>query len=246
MSSAPEQILAGKSVLITGGSKGLGRAFCEEFVRQGARVVFTYKSDLAGAQETQRRTGAEFFPLNALVRTEVEELRRELDQRQIMIDILVNNAGQSQAMPFPLQDEGDWDNIVEGNTKSLFHVTQVFLAGMIRRRSGVILNIGSLAGEKMLAAPVHYATSKAALHGFTATLAKEVGRYGVRVVNLAPGLLRDGVARHLPEHLVADYEAHVALRRVGEFAEVARLAAFLVSEENSYMSGATVLQDGGF
>ncbi|MFP5490229.1 MAG: SDR family NAD(P)-dependent oxidoreductase [Bacteriovoracia bacterium] len=240
-------LLQGKNILVTGGSKGLGRAFCLEFKRQGANVFFTYLSDEAGAQETQRQMGCgEYFRADALKRSDMETLKKNLDEKNVTIDILVNNAGVSQAMPFPLQDEQDWDRVVYGNTKSLFHVTQVFLPPMIRRKKGVVLNIGSLAGEKMLAAPVHYATSKAALHGFTATLAKEVGRYGVRVLNLAPGLLKEGVARNLPDNMVKDYENHVALRRVGEFDEVAKFAAFMISEKNSYMTGSTVLMDGGF
>ena len=116
---------------------------------------------------------------------------------------------------------------------------------MIRRKRGVILNIGSLAGVRMIEAPVHYCASKAAIKGLTEALAKEVARYGIRVLCLAPGLLEDGVGRNLPDHRLADYLKHCALGRLGDLDEVARFAAFLVSDANSYMSGETVVIDGG-
>jgi 3-oxoacyl-[acyl-carrier protein] reductase len=131
------------------------------------------------------------------------------------------------------------------NVKGAFLTARAVLKGMIRRRGGVILNIGSLAGVRMIDAPVHYCASKAALKGLTQALAKEVARYQIRVLCLAPGLLEDGVGRNLPEHRLADYVKHCALSRVGTFAEVARFAAFLVSDANSYMSGETVVMDGG-
>ena len=116
--------------------------------------------------------------------------------------------------------------------------------GMFRRKAGVILNLGSLAGVRMIEAPVHYYTSKAAIKGFTEALANEVARHNVRVLCLAPGLLEEGVGRNLPDHKREDYLRHCALGRVGTFAEVAEFAAFLVSDRNSYQSGATIVMDG--
>jgi NAD(P)-dependent dehydrogenase (short-subunit alcohol dehydrogenase family) len=123
-------------------------------------------------------------------------------------------------------------------------MSRAVLRGMFRRKTGVILNLGSLAGVRMIEAPVHYYTSKAAIKGFTEALAKEVARHNVRVLCLAPGLLEDGVGRNLPDHKRDDYLHHCALGRVGTFAEVAEFAAFLVSDTNSYQSGATVVMDG--
>src|SRR5207248_6109718 len=129
--------------------------------------------------------------------------------------------------------------------KGTFVTTRAALRGMIRRKAGAILNIGSLAGVRMMEAPVHYYTSKAAVKGMTEAVAKEVARYGIRVNCLAPGLLEDGVGRNLPEHRLTDYLKHCALGRIGRFDEVAQLAAFLVSDGNGYMSGETVVIDGG-
>jgi NAD(P)-dependent dehydrogenase (short-subunit alcohol dehydrogenase family) len=117
---------------------------------------------------------------------------------------------------------------------------------MIRRKQGVILNIGSLAGEYLIAAPVHYAASKAAVRGFTEALSKELDRYHVRVNNLAPGLLEEGVAQNLPDYKVDEFLKNVALHRRGTLAEIARLAAFMISDRNSYMNGVTLCADGGF
>jgi NAD(P)-dependent dehydrogenase (short-subunit alcohol dehydrogenase family) len=116
---------------------------------------------------------------------------------------------------------------------------------MIRRKSGVVLNLGSLAGVRMMAAPIHYCASKAAIVELTQALAKEVARHGVRVLCLAPGLLEGGMGQNLPEYRLADYLEHCSLGRVGTFDEIAELAAFLVSDGSRYVSGATVVADGG-
>ena len=130
------------------------------------------------------------------------------------------------------------------NLKGTFLTSRAVIRGMMRRKSGVILNIGSLAGERMLDAPIHYATSKAAIRGFTMALARQVARHRVRVLCLAPGLLEGGVGEKLPPHRLRDYLHHCALGRRGDFDEVARFAAFLVSDQNTFMTGATVVMDG--
>jgi 3-oxoacyl-[acyl-carrier protein] reductase len=152
----------------------------------------------------------------------------------------------SQPLPLPLMEEEDWDKVMDVNVKGQFLAAQAVLKGMIRRKSGVILNIGSLAGLRLIEAPVHYSTSKAAIHGFTQALSKEVARYQIRVNCLAPGLLEKGVGQNLPEHRLKEYLKYCALHRVGSMEEVAHCAAFLVSDKNSYMNGVTLLMDGGF
>lgn len=206
------------------------------FAEEGADVAFTYTRDDGGAARTPGRP----FKVSVLDGAATEALARDLD-----VEILVNNAGVTQNLPIALMEEEDWDRVMDVNVKGAFLTTRAFLKGMIRRKSGVILNIGSLAGVRMIEAPTHYCASKAALKGLTAALAKEVARYGIRVLCLAPGLLEDGVGRNLPEHRLADYLEHCALGRVGTFDEVARFAAFLVSDANSYMTGETIVMDGG-
>ncbi|HEX6100473.1 MAG TPA: SDR family NAD(P)-dependent oxidoreductase [Thermoanaerobaculia bacterium] len=239
-------LLAGKHALITGGSRGLGRELAKTFAANGAKVAFSYARDEEGARTTLAACGdgAKAFRCSVLDGAATEAMVAELEREWGTIDVLVNNAGVSQNMPLALMEEEDWDRVMDVNVKGTFLTSRTVLRGMIRRKRGVVLNIGSLVGVRMLEAPIHYCASKAAVKGLTEALAKEVARYGIRVNCLAPGLLDDGVGRNLPEHRLADYLRHCSLGRLGQLDEVARFAAFLVSDLNSYMSGETVVMDG--
>jgi 3-oxoacyl-[acyl-carrier protein] reductase len=239
-------LLAGKTALITGGSRGLGRALVETFTGEGARVAFSYARDDEGAKGTAAAApGARAFRVSVLDAPGTEAMIAEVEQAWGGIDVLVNNAGVSQNLPLALMEEDDWDHVMDINVKGTFLTSRAALRGMIRRRRGVVLNIGSLVAVRMMEAPVHYSASKAAIKGLSEALAKEVARYGIRVLCLAPGLLEDGVGRNLPDYRLADYLKHCSLGRLGKLDEVARCAAFLVSDANSYMSGETVVIDGG-
>jgi len=240
-------ILAGGTALITGGSRGLGRAIVETFAAEGARVAFSYVRDEAGAQTTIAAAGgaAKAFRVSVLDVAGTSAMIDEIEREWGAIDILVNNAGVSQNLPLALMEEEDWDRVMDINVKGTFLTSRAVLRGMIRRKRGVVLNIGSLVSVRMMDAPVHYCASKAAIKGLSEALAKEVARYGIRVLCLAPGLLEDGVSRNLPDYRLADYLKHCSLGRLGSLEEVARSAAFLVSDANSYMSGETVVIDGG-
>ncbi len=238
-------MLEGKHALITGGSRGLGRALTRTFAEAGAKVAFTYARDDAGAQKTIDGLAARPYRVSVLDAPATETMIAELEAEWGAIDILVNNAGISQNLPLALMEEEDWDRVMDINVKGTFLTSKAVLRGMIRRKRGVVLNIGSLVGVRMIEAPIHYCASKAAIKGLTEALAKEVARYGIRVNCLAPGLLEDGVGRNLPDYRLADYLKHCALGRLGGLEEVARFAAFLVSDANSYMSGETVVMDGG-
>jgi NAD(P)-dependent dehydrogenase (short-subunit alcohol dehydrogenase family) len=213
-------------------------------------VAFTYTRDEPGAAATLQviqAAGAEgrAFKVSVIDAAATAAMVRELEAAWGGIDVLVNNASVSQNLPLALMDEEDWDRVVDINLKGTFVTSKAVLRGMIRRRGGVILNIGSLVSVRMLEAPLHYCASKAGLKGLTESMAKEVARYQIRVNCLAPGLLEGGLGRNLPEHRLADYLKHCALGRVGTFDEVAQFAAFLVSDANTYMSGATIVMDGG-
>ncbi|MCP4396750.1 MAG: 3-oxoacyl-ACP reductase FabG [bacterium] len=243
-------MLNGKNVLITGGSKGLGRSLCKTFAREGANIAFNYMTDEAGAAQTQKEAGAfgtEVLALRASVadKTAVMEMVDRIGTQWSQIDILVNNAGITQMLPMALLEEEDWDAVMDINAKGTYLVSRTVLRGMIRRRCGKILNISSLAGMKAIEAPVHYASSKAAVKGFTEALAKEVARYNITVNAIAPGLLEGGVGDYLPPYRLKEYLRHCSLGRVGKFDEVSDVAAFMVSDLNSYMTGFVLIMDGG-
>ncbi|WP_434048374.1 MULTISPECIES: SDR family NAD(P)-dependent oxidoreductase [Sorangium] len=243
-------LLAGKRAIVTGGGRGLGREICATFARHGARVAFTYAKSEEGARrlcEEIAAGGAEAraFRASVLDADATRAMVRAVEEAWGGVDVLVNNAGVSQNLPMALLEEQDFDHVVDLNLKGAYLTAREALRSMIRKKRGVVLNIGSLAGVRMIDAPIHYCASKAGLKGMTEAMAKEVARHGVRVLCVAPGLLEDGVGRNLPEHRLADYLKHCALGRVGTFREVAELAAFLVSDRNGYMTGATVVVDGG-
>jgi NAD(P)-dependent dehydrogenase (short-subunit alcohol dehydrogenase family) len=161
------------------------------------------------------------------------------------VDVLVNCAGITQVLPIALLDEADWDLVMDVNVKGTYLFSRAVLKPMIRARNGHILCIGSFASERVIEAPVHFAAAKSALRGFTEALAREVGRYDIRVNLLAPGLLDVGLANNLPQHRVSEYLSQSALGRRGTVAELAQLALFLVSDDNSFMTGAKISADGG-
>lgn len=236
-------LLEGRSALVTGGSRGLGRAICEVFLREGAQVSFIWRRSTEGAALTEA-LGATSYQADVLDSERIREVVEAIEANQGPLDLLVNNAGIGQVVPLALMEEEDWDRMMDTHVKGAFLVTRQAIRPMIRNKRGHILNMSSLAGVKMMNAPVHYAAAKAALKGMTEALAKEVGRYNIQVNCLAPGILEGGVSVNLPKKKLAQYLDHCALGRVGTMAEVAEVAAMLVSSRNSYMSGSTIVLDG--
>jgi len=243
------KLCEGHIALVTGGSKGLGRAIAVTLAREGAHVGFNWTKSEAEAKETLAAIEAHgvrgfSFRTSVLDKQGLAAAVKEMEGAVGTVDVLVNNAGVSDVVPVALMDEEDWDRVMDTNVKGTFLATQAVLRGMVKLRRGRILNIGSLAGVKMMQAPVHYSTAKAAIKGFTESLAKEIGRYGITVNNLAPGVLEGGVSVNLPKGRLDEYIRHTALGRLGTFQEVAEMAAFLVSDRASYVNGATILVDG--
>jgi 3-oxoacyl-[acyl-carrier protein] reductase len=234
-----------KTVLITGGSGAVGSALVRRFAADGYRTVFTYRKKEAIAKQLAEETGATCFYAELRDREQVQDMVQKVLDAFETIDILVNNAGQTQVMPFALIEDTDWDEILTANLKTMFIVTQEAVRNMIHRRSGVIINIGSLAGHRLLEVPVHYATAKAGVTGFTLSLAKELSRYNIRVNEVVPGLLSKGVGTMVPEKEMAEYLNYCTAGRAGEPEEVASLVAFLASEQASYINAQSISVDGG-
>lgn len=236
--------------LITGGTRGLGRAVALQLAREGARVAVTWAHDESAASSTLDALCA-ISPGSRAARVSVTDvpattaLVKELERDWGGVTHLVNNAAIGTSLPLALIDEADWDRIFDVNVKGAFFTARAVLAGMIRRRAGAIVNVGSLVGVRMVEAPIPYCASKAALKGMTEAMAKEVARYGVRVNCVAPGLLEDGIGAQLPDYRRRDFLQHCALGRAGRFDEVARLIAFALSDAASYLNGETLVVDGG-
>ncbi|HWO20029.1 MAG TPA: SDR family oxidoreductase [Kofleriaceae bacterium] len=242
--------LEGKRCVITGGSRGLGRAMAEAFAAAGARVAFTFRTDVQDAEAARAALvalGCEplVFQGNVADSAHVKEAVAAIGKAWGGIDVLVNNAGITQILPIALLEEADFDAVMAVNVKGPYLWSRAVLRSMIRAKAGHILNIGSFASERVIEAPVHYAAAKSALRGMTEALAREVGRYNIKVNLLSPGLLDCGLARMLPKHRVQEYLAQASLGRLGTAKEVADLATFLVSDANSFMAAAKIVADGG-
>lgn len=243
-------MLKGKKAFITGGSGALGSAIVRVFAREGCQVHYSYNSNPEKAKildESMAATEYKVFShhLDILDGGECQRLAVEIDKSTGGIDILVNNAGLTQVMPFALIEEVDWDMIMDVNVKGMFMVTKAFIRGMIQRRRGNIVNMGSLAGMRLLEVPVHYATAKSAVMGFTLSLAKEMARYGIRVNAAVPGMINAGVGANVPDRLQEEYKRFCTMGRAGEPGEVAELIAFLASDRSSYINAQSIFIDGG-
>ncbi|MGA1871479.1 MAG: SDR family NAD(P)-dependent oxidoreductase [bacterium] len=243
-------LLKNKRAIITGGTGALGEKLCAVFAREGADIVFSYNNNKEKAEQIRgslRETGRKIIALHmsTLNKQAVEELAAKAQKELGGIDILVNNAGITQVMPFPLIEEEDWDMMMDVNVKGYFLVTKEVARVMIGQKSGVIINIGSIAGHRMLEVPVHYATSKAAISGFTIALARELGRYNIRVNNIVPGLLKGGIGSNVPEKQYNEYMKYCMAGRAGEPQEVAEIVAFVSSDKGSYLNGQNFFVDGG-
>lgn len=243
-------LLEGKSVIVTGGTGAVGSALCDVLSREGADVAFNYERNKDKAEEVICRIEkngrkALAFQCSVLDKEGVAQMVKKTEEEFSKIDILVNNAGIVQIMPFPLIEEEEWDLVMDVNVKGMFIVTKEVVRRMVMQRSGVILNMGSIGGVRLLEVPVHYAASKAAVGGFSIALAKELARYNIRVNTVVPGMLSGGVGLNVPEKQYNEYMKYCAAARPGKPEEVAEYIAFLASDRASYINAQNLLIDGG-
>jgi 3-oxoacyl-[acyl-carrier protein] reductase len=243
-------LLEGRKALVTGGSRGLGRAICEVFAREGADVAFNYntRDDLA-REVTSIIEGhgrkARGYKVSITDRPACNHMVREILGEFGAIDILVNNAAINRADNFATMTERAWSEVMDVNVNGLFNVTKPVYKHMLRKRAGKILNITSIGAVRALPTSVHYATSKAAVNGFTKCLSREAGSFGIQVNAIAAGIFDTDLGNTLPDKFLELYSAWCTAGRLGHAAELAEFAAFMVSERNSYMNGEVVVVDGG-
>ncbi len=243
-------LLEGKRAFVSGGTRGIGAAICDVFAREGADVAFNYHSRDDLAEETKAKIEAHgkramAFKVSVTDRVGMKRVAREIVEAWDGIDILVNNAAVNKGDNFATTTDKSWDWVVDTNVNSLFAVTKPFYKQMIRKRSGSILNITSIGAIRSLPTSVHYATSKAAMIGFTKCLSREAANFNITVNAIAAGIFDTDLGHSLPERLLQMHDFWVARQRLGRPAELAEFAAFMVSTRNSFMSGEVVIVDGG-
>jgi len=243
-------LLEGKRALVTGGTRGIGAAICEVFAREGADVAFNYSNRDDLAEEIRHKIEthgrkALSFKISVTDRLGLKKLARELVEKWSGIDILVNNAAINRGDNFATTTDRAWDEVINTNVGSLFAVTKPIYKQMIRQRKGSILNITSIGALRALPTAVHYATSKAAMIGFTKCLSREAGTFGVKVNAIAAGIFDTDLAQQLPDRLLQMHDLWVSAGRMGRPEELAEYAAFMVSDRNSFMNGEVVIVDGG-
>lgn len=243
-------LLEGKRAFVTGGTRGIGAAICRILAREGANVAFNYSSRDDLAEETRQKIvehgrQALSFKVSVTDRHGMKRLTRELVEAWGGIDILVNNAAINRGDNFATTTDRAWDEVIHTNVDSLFAVTKPIYKQMIRQRKGNILNITSIGALRALPTSVHYATSKAAMIGFTKCLSREAGTFGVRVNAIAAGIFDTDLAQALPERLLQMHAFWASAGRLGRPEELAEYAAFMVSDRNSFMNGEVVIVDGG-
>ena len=243
-------LLEGKRAFVSGGTRGIGAAICEVFAREGADVAFNYHSREDLAEEVKQKIEAHgrralSYKVSVTDRVGMKHIAREIKEAWGAINILVNNAAVNKPDNFATTTDRSWDHVVDTNVGSLFAVTKPFYKQMIRERVGSILNITSVGAIRSLPTSVHYATSKAAMIGFTKCLAREASNFGISVNAIAAGIFDTDLGHTLPERLLQMHDFWVAKGRVGRPEELAEYAAFMTSDRNSFMSGEVVIVDGG-
>jgi 3-oxoacyl-[acyl-carrier protein] reductase len=243
-------LLEGKRAFVSGGTRGIGAALCEVFAREGADVAFNYNSrdDLADEVKKKIETHGRrslAFKVSVTDRYGMKHIAREIKDSWGPINVLVNNAAVNKADNFATTTDKSWDFVVDTNVGSLFAVTKPFYKQMLRERDGHILNITSVGAIRSLPTSVHYATSKAAMIGFTKCLSREAGNFGITVNAIAAGIFDTDLAHSLPERLLQMHDFWVSKGRLGDPKEIAEISAFMVSDRNSFMNGEVVIVDGG-
>jgi 3-oxoacyl-[acyl-carrier protein] reductase len=237
----PFASLAGKSALVTGGSRGIGAAIAEELARGGASVVVGYRSGKDEAEELAQRIGGRAIQADVSDPDEAARLVAEAGD----LDILVNNAGVTRDGLLARMTDDDWRTVIDTNLASCFYTCRAVTRPMMKKRAGSIVNVSSIVGVHGNWGQTNYAASKAGIIGFTKSLAKELGSRNVRANVVAPGYVTTRLTEVLPEEATKAMLQNTALGRLGEPADVAGAVRFLCSDEAAFITGDVLLVDGG-
>ncbi|ADG82919.1 3-oxoacyl-[acyl-carrier-protein] reductase [Thermincola potens] len=242
-------VLRDKIAIVTGGSRGIGKAICEALARQGARVVIfdVNAAELQNCVTELKAAGfdAEGYEVNVAQADKVEEAVAGVIDNLGRIDILVNNAGITRDTLLMRMKEEDWDAVLAVNLKGVFNCTKAVSRPMMKQRSGVIINISSVVGLMGNAGQANYAASKAGIIGFTKSVARELASRGVRANAIAPGFIVTQMTDVLSDEIKGELQKQIPLGRLGQPEDVANLVVFLASDNASYITGQTIAVDGG-
>jgi 3-oxoacyl-[acyl-carrier protein] reductase len=233
--------LEGKTALVTGGSRGIGRAIALELARAGASVVVGYHSGREEAEAVAEEAGGRAVQADVSDPTEAKRLVENAGE----LHVLVNNAGLTRDGLIVRMSDEDWHVVLDTNLGGVFHTCRAAARGMMKRRAGAIVNVSSIVGVHGNPGQTNYSASKAGIIGFTKALARELGERGVRANVVAPGYVRTRLTEVLGEELTGQMLANTPLGRLGEPEDVASAVRFLSSDEAAFITGEVLLVDGG-
>ena len=242
--------LKGKAALVTGGSRGIGRAVCLELVRRGACVAVNYAGNAAAAEETVescKAKGVDAFSVQADVADAAacDAMVKEVLSRFGRLDILVNNAGITRDGLMPMLKDADWDAVLDANLKGAFHCMRAAYRPMMKQKYGRVVNLSSIVGLRGNAGQANYAASKAGLIGLTKSMAKELAGRNVTVNAVAPGFIDTDMTAALPEKARESMLASIPMGRLGQGEDVAKAVAFFAGDGAGYVTGQVLCVDGG-
>ncbi len=239
-----------RTIVVTGGSKGIGRAVCEAFAEPGVRVFFNYATDAAGAAETERRIAAiggagKGVQVDVSSENDVKAFLDDVIAETGRLDVLVNNAGITRDGLIVRMKTSDWDAVMDVNLKGAFLASKIAAKAMLRQRSGRIINISSVVGASGNPGQANYVAAKAGLVGLTKALAKEVASRGITVNAVAPGYIETDMTAAMADTQRTAMIAQIPLGRPGTTREIASAVRFLASEEAAYITGHVLHVNGG-
>lgn len=239
-----------KVAIVTGGTRGIGKAIVLELAKNGCNVVFNYNKNTDAASALVKEiesmgTKAISFQVNAASFEGAKNMVKEVKDAFGRIDFLVNNAGITRDKLLALMSENDWDEVIDTNLKSVYNFSKAVITQMIKQKSGSILNITSVSGLMGMAGQVNYSSSKAGMVGFTKALAKEVGKVNVTVNAIACGFIETDMTTALPQEYKDKMIEMIPARRFGKPEEIAKTAVFLLSVDAQYITGHVISVDGG-
>ncbi|MFT6814206.1 MAG: 3-oxoacyl-[acyl-carrier protein] reductase [Sphingobacteriales bacterium] len=239
------KLLEGKTALITGASKGIGRRIAEIFAENGANVAFTYLSSVEKGEALEKELGAKGtkvkgYRSDASKYSAAEELINSIVADFGGLNIIVNNAGITQDNLILRMTEEQWDNVINVNLKSIFNVCKAAVKPLMRGGGGSVINMSSIVGVQGNAGQTNYAASKAGIIGFTKSYARELGSRNIRCNAIAPGFIQTEMTDALPAETVAEWNKIIPLKRMGTTDDVANTALFLASDLGAYVSGQTI------